>query len=74
VLIEGEKEEDTRFDKASLTVTAETLLFIKQGKERKTAELADFKVGQKAEARITGPVMESYPVQAQAAEITVLQE
>jgi Protein of unknown function (DUF3221) len=74
VLIEGEKEADTQVDKASLTVTAETKLFIKHGKERKSVEFADLEVGQKAEARFIGPVMESYPVQAKAGEITVLEE
>lgn len=74
VLIEGEKEADTQFDKASLAVTAETRLSIKQGKELKSVGFADLAVGQKAEARVIGPVMESYPVQAQAAEITLLEE
>jgi Protein of unknown function (DUF3221) len=74
VLIEGAKEPDTQVDKASVTVTTETELFIKRGGERKPAEFAALKEGQRVEARFTGPVRESYPVQATAAEITILEE
>ncbi len=73
-LIEGAKEPDTQVDKAIVTVTAETEVFIKQGGERKPAEFAALKEGQRVEARFTGPVRESYPVQADAAEITILEE
>ena len=73
-LIEGAKEPDTQVDKASVTVTAETKLFIKRGGEREPAEFAALKKGQRVEARFTGPVRESYPVQATAAEITILEE
>jgi hypothetical protein len=73
VLIEGDKEPDTQVDKALVYVTAETGFFIKQGGERKPAEFAALKEGQKVEARFTGPVRESYPVQATAAEITILE-
>jgi hypothetical protein len=74
VLIEGAKEADTQVDKASVTVTAETEVFIKRGGEREPAEFAALKEGQRVEARFTGPVRESYPVQADAAEITILEE
>lgn len=74
VLIEGVKEPDTHVDKAVVYVTAETEFFIKQGGERKQAKFAALKEGQKVEARFTGPVRESYPVQATAAEITILEE
>jgi Protein of unknown function (DUF3221) len=74
VLIEGVKEPDTQVDKANVTVTAETELFIRRGGERKPAEFAALKEGQKVEARFTGPVRESYPVQATAAEITIIEE
>jgi Protein of unknown function (DUF3221) len=73
VLIEGAKEPDTQVDKALVYVTAETRFFIKQDGERKPAEFAALKEGQKVEARFTGPVRESYPVQATAAEITILE-
>lgn len=74
VLIEGVKEPDTQVDKAYVTVTAETEFFIRRGGGRKPTEFAALKVGQRVEARFTGPVRESYPVQATAAEITIMEE
>src|SRR5262249_31598130 len=73
-LIEGAKEPDTQVDKAIVTVMAETEVFIKRGEERKPADFGALKVGQRVEARFIGPVRESYPVQADAAEITILEE
>jgi hypothetical protein len=74
VLIEGVKEPDTRFDKAFVDVTDETELFIKRGGERKPVEFAALKEKQRVEARFKGGVRESYPVQATAAEITILEK
>jgi Domain of unknown function (DUF4440)/Domain of unknown function (DUF3471) len=72
ILIEGTKESDTRVDKASVTVTTETTFFVERDGERKPATFADLKEGQRVEASFIGPVMESYPVQAAAGEITIL--
>jgi hypothetical protein len=72
--INGVKEPDTRFDAASVEVTDETELFIKRGGEREPAEFAALKVKQRVEARFKGLVRESYPVQATAAEITILEK
>src|SRR5262245_18936386 len=69
VLIEGRKETDTHVDKAYVSVTSETRFFISHYKERKSASFNDLKEGQLVEANFTGPVMESYPVQATASEI-----
>lgn len=74
VFIEGAKEPDTQVDKASITVTAETKVFIKRDGDLEPAEFATLKEGQKVEARFTGEVRLSYPVQADAAEITILEE
>lgn len=75
VLIEGAKESDTQVDKASVTVRRETELYIRRGGGRGSpAEFAALREGQKVEARFTGPVLESYPVQATAAEITIIEE
>ena len=74
VLVEGVKERDTQVDKASVTVTAETRVFMKQDKGRKPAAFADLKEGQEVEARFAGPMLESYPVQATAIEIIILRE
>jgi len=74
VFIEGAKEPDTQYEKASVMIRAETKLFVKRGKERKSTEFATLKEGQKVEASFSGPVAESYPVQATAAEITIIEE
>ncbi len=72
VLIEGATEEDTEFDKASVTITDKTSIFQQeeQGYVRVTFE--SLEIGQRVQARFTGPVMESYPVQATASEIVIL--
>lgn len=72
IMIEGVKEADTNFDKASVRVTNETRIFDRRGKERKSASFETLKTGQKVAARFIGPVAESYPVQATASEITIL--
>ncbi len=69
VLIEGKKEPDTSNDKASVRVTARTRFVNSAGKN---VSFASLRVGQRVEARFTGPVAESYPVQAVAAEIWIL--
>jgi hypothetical protein len=74
VFIEGAKEPDTQVDKASVTVTAETKVFINRDGERKPAEFPALKEGQKVEARFTGEMRLIYPAQADAAEITILEE
>jgi hypothetical protein len=72
VRIEGELEEDTAFDRADVTVTEGTRIYVQHGSEFEEAEFFDLQVGQYVEASFTGPVAESYPVQATAAEIVVL--
>jgi len=69
VLIEGLKEPDTSYDKAGLRVTARARLVNHAGEK---VSIAYLRVGQRVEARFTGPVAESYPVQAIAAEIRIL--
>jgi len=72
VLIEGEIEEDTEFDRASVTVMEETVIYEQLGEEVVEAAFSDLQAGQRVEAAFTGPVAESYPVQATAAEIVIL--
>ncbi len=74
VLIEGSVGEDAKFDKAVATITSKTRL-IREGVQTFAVEFATlepFKTGQKVQARFTGPVRESYPVQATALEIVIL--
>ena len=72
VLIEGSLEEDTEFDRASVTLMAETVIYKQLGEEVVEAAFSDLQVGQRVQAVFTGPVAESYPVQATAAEILIL--
>lgn len=72
VLIEGELEEDTRFDRASVTVTDATRIYRREGDGFTAAAFADLEAGQLVQAVFTGPVAESYPVQATAEEIVIL--
>ena len=74
VLIEGAKEKDTGFDKASVRVTDKTKIEKLDGKERKPAKFEDLKKGARVQAVFTGPVAESYPVQATAGAVLILEE
>jgi len=73
LMIEGAMTKDTMYDKASVKVTAQTVIKKMVGKDRKDAKLEDLKVGAKVEAMFVGPVAESYPVQATAGEILILE-
>lgn len=72
VLIEGVIEEDTEFDRASVTITDKTRIFEQKGQERLPVTFDSLKIGQRVQARFTGGVLESYPVQATASEIVIL--
>lgn len=72
ILIEGSLEEDTEFDRASVTLMADTRIYEQLGEEVVEAAFSDLQVGQRVQAVFTGPVAESYPVQATAAEILIL--
>ena len=69
VRIEGGRQADTRFDKAVATVTRETRI-----RQEGAGELTfqDLALGDRVEVRFEGPVRESYPVQADAAEIVLV--
>jgi hypothetical protein len=72
VLIEGVIQEDTEFDRASVTITDKTRIFEHAGQEHRPVTFESLEIGQRVQARFTGPVMESYPVQATAIEIVIL--
>jgi endonuclease/exonuclease/phosphatase family metal-dependent hydrolase len=72
LLVEGTKEADTKYDKASVKVTNETQIFILKDKKREAASFDKLEVGDRVEARFKGPVMKSYPVKATASEIVIL--
>ena len=72
ILVEGNIENDTQFDKASIAITSETQIFEQVEQERHPATFEALQLGQKVEAWFTGPVAESYPVQAVASDIVIL--
>ena len=69
ILIEGPLAEDTSFDRASVTIASDTEVFAADGSKIEPAQLAE---GQRVEAWFTGAVAESYPVQATAAAVKIL--
>jgi len=74
VLIEGAVEADTSYDKASVRVTSEADVWL-VGADGSVEAIApeDLGVGLRVEAWFTGPVAESYPVQATASAIAIIQ-
>ncbi len=70
IMVEGTIEEDTSLDKASIFIADKTKIIDKETGKKLQKE--DLKEGQKVEVIVTGPVRESYPVQADAKEIRVL--
>lgn len=72
IRVEGEKIEGNAYDKAVVRITAETRLWEQTADGYIPATIDDFQFGATVTASFTGPVMESYPVQANAAEVTLL--
>lgn len=73
VIIEGPRREETLYDRASVIVSMATVIIDKTGAGERIAAFGFLTAGQKVEALFTGPVAESYPVQATASLITVLE-
>lgn len=69
VRVEGTRDSTTRYDKASITVTDSTSITRADGARGAFADLHD---GDSVEASFTGPVRESYPVQATARSIRII--
>lgn len=63
------------YDRASVSINAETRIFIRErGAEPVPASAAALRVGRQAEVWFSGPAAESYPVQAPAGAVCVLEE
>ncbi len=73
VLVEETSPKHLAFDKASLAITADTLLMKRVGDTYERIGFGDLKRGMLVEVWITGPVRESYPVQADADTLVVLE-
>jgi hypothetical protein len=72
LLVEGSPTEGTTYDRASVRVTAQTIVAQGDEQQRQPATAADLAVGQRVAIWFTGPVAESYPVQATAGEVVIL--
>jgi hypothetical protein len=73
ILIEGAIEDDTTYDKASVRVEDDTEIFQEEADGTLTeATFAQLSEGLQVEAWFTGPVADSYPVQAKGARIVIL--
>lgn len=71
ILVEGEQTEDTSYDRASVRLTKDTI-YVNDNNKKITIE--DLKEGQIVEIWFTGSVAESYPVQATAAKVKIINE
>lgn len=60
------------YDRANINVTGQTNIYVLRDGERQAAKFEDLQVGAEISAGFTGPVLESYPVQATAGEIVIL--
>ncbi len=74
LLVEGRRDPGVAYDKASVRITTKTTIEKQVGKERKPATFADLKKGARVEMTFTGAVAESYPVQATAAAVLILED
>jgi len=70
ILVEGNIEEDTQFDKALARITDDTM--IQKDDLSRLFEIKDLKVGDRVEVYFTGPVAESYPVQGTASIVRII--
>lgn len=72
VRIEGAIDQDTAYDKAVVRVESDTRIFRQAGNAMMEVTFADLTEGQEVVAWFTGPVAESYPVQAKASQIVIV--
>jgi beta-N-acetylhexosaminidase len=70
ILVEGKIEVDTSHDKASVYVGEKTKIYRVDTNKKLT--ISDLKEGSQVEIIFTGPVRESYPVQADAEIIRII--
>jgi hypothetical protein len=72
--VDGKKEKDTEHDRASVKLTPTTKFYKWVDGKKKDAKVADVKKGSVVQCNFVGPVAESYPVQATAGEVLILEE
>lgn len=72
MLVEGSVTKDTTFDKASVSVTKDTAIIIRENNVDKPGDKSAIKEGATVEVVFTGEVAESYPVQGTAKKVIIL--
>lgn len=72
IRVEGTTEAGVAYDKASVRITRDTRIF--KGRGGRRMPFNSLTIGTLVEATFTGPVAESYPVQATASEVVILEE
>lgn len=72
ILVEGNIEEDTMYDKAMVKITKDTM--IQKDSMSKLFAISDIEKGAKVEVIFEGPVQESYPVQGTASIVRIITE
>ena len=73
MLVEGEVEPDTNVDRALVTISDETLIVIAGSEEKGEATIDELAPGIRVQVVFDGPVAESYPVQAWAGLVEILE-
>jgi hypothetical protein len=71
ILVVGPQDNGATYDKASVKITAKTIIRVKVGKRLEDGKLEDLHEGDWVVATFTGPVAESDPVQATATAIVI---
>lgn len=77
IYVEGPLYEDTFYDKASIKITSSTLMYqvdnqLSSNDQFVQIPFSELQAGMMVEVTFTGPVLESYPVQATAKKVLVL--
>lgn len=73
IFIDGSKEQHAAYDKAYISLAANTQVFEKQGQACHTVSAAALKVGQRVQVQPgTGIAIQTYPPQLDASEIVIL--
>jgi len=71
ILVEGKKDADTYYDKASIRIDKKTL--ITKVPLSRAIDISEITIGDKVEVTFVGPVAESYPVQAIAELVNIIE-
>lgn len=71
--IQGDSNVNMPFDQASVRITDETKIYKKQGSEMVLVSVDNISAGTVAEVYFEGPIAESYPVQATAGKIVIVE-